>query len=306
LPTIIPPYLKRGDTIALVGPARSVTAEQMQPAVNYMESKGFVVLQHPDLYKVHHQFAGTEAERADLFNRMLADPSVKALWSARGAYGTARMVDLVDFELLKKQPKWIAGFSDESVLLNQIYKQCNMASLHSTMPIFMHQKEGNDLADVKLAMDSYASALEGKFMDFDFSQNETYNRAGFEGEIIGGNLSVLCSMAGSVSEPDYDHKILFLEDLDEYYYHIDRMLLMLKRAGKLKNLKALLVGSFIQMHDHQVPFGYDVRAIILQHCKDYGYPIIFDVNSGHHLQNMTIPFGVPAKFKNALLTFATP
>jgi muramoyltetrapeptide carboxypeptidase len=306
LSTIIPPFLQKGDTIALVTPARLVTREQMKPAIEYVESKGFKVLQDPDLYRVHHQFGGTEEQRAELFNRMLADTSVKALWSARGAYGTARMVDLVDFSLLEKQPKWVSGFSDESILLNQIHRRHHMASLHSTMPVFMHGKQGAELEEVKSAIDSYLLALEGKFMDFDLTANSTFNKRDFEGEIIGGNLSVMCSMAGSVSEPEYDGNILFLEDLDEYYYHIDRMILMLKRAGKLKNLKALLVGSFIKMHDHEIPFGYNVKEIILQHCQYYGYPIIFDVNAGHHLQNLTIPFGVPAKYKNGFLTFANP
>jgi len=306
LPSIIPPYLKPGDTIAIVAPARSVTPEQMQAAVQYVESKGFKVLQDPDVYRNDKQFAGTEQQRADFFNRMLADTSVKALWCARGGYGTGRMVDLIDFDLLKQQPKWIAGFSDETVLLNHVSHQCSMASLHSTMPIFMSQKEGKDLEDVSLAIDSFLAALSGELMGFDFSQNETHRQVDFEGEIIGGNLSVLCSISGSVSEADWRDKILFIEDLDEYYYHIDRMMLMLRRAGKLDGLKALLVGSFIQMHDHQVPFGYDVREIILQHCADQNYPIVFGVNAGHHLQNMTIPFGIPAKFNNALLTFANP
>jgi muramoyltetrapeptide carboxypeptidase len=301
---IIPPYLEPGDTIAIVAPARSITPEQVLPAATYMESKGFKVLLHPDLYRVHHQFAGTEQERAGFFNSMLANPEVKALWCARGGYGTARMIDLVDFGLLKQQPKWIAGFSDVTVLLNHIDKHCHMASLHSTMPIFMHNKEGKDLSDMRLAIDSLAQSLSGNFPVFDLSGHEKFHGMDFEGEVIGGNLSVLCSIAGSTSETDWNNKVLFIEDLDEFYYHIDRMMLMLKRSGKLDGLKALLVGSFIRMHDHTVPFGWNVRDIILQHCGAYQYPIIFDVNAGHHQQNMTIPFGIPAKFKNALLTFA--
>jgi muramoyltetrapeptide carboxypeptidase len=305
-PHIIPPYLQPGDTIAIVAPARSVTHEQMAPAVRYLESKGYRVRMDEELFRVHHQFAGTEQERADFFNKLLKDPAVKALWCARGGYGSGRMIDLVDFDLLKVQPKWIAGFSDESMFLNHIDRHCRMANLHSTMPIFMSQREGQELKDVELATDSFLQALEGRFQSFDLSANQSHHLSDFEGEVIGGNLSVLCSMAGSVSESDWDGRILFIEDLDEFYYHIDRMMLTLKRSGKLDRLKALLVGSFIQMHDHTVPFGYDVREIILQHCGDKSYPVIFDVNSGHHLQNMTIPFGVPAKFKNALLTFATP
>lgn len=262
-------------------------------------------MMHPDLFRVHHQFAGNEVERADLFNRMLADQSVKALWCARGGYGTARIVDLIDFSILSRQPKWIAGFSDVTVLLNHAMRQCNIASLHSTMPVFMDQKEGKELEDVKLAIDSLASDLSGDFIPFDLSVNEKFNETDFEGEVIGGNLSVLNSISGTASEVDWTGKILFIEDLDEYYYHIDRMLLTLKRAGKLRNLKAMLVGSFMQMHDHPIPFGYKVKEIVQQHCQKYKYPIIFDVNVGHHLQNIAIPFGIPAKYKNGLLTFAT-
>ena len=302
---IIPPYLEKGETIAIAAPARSVQYSQIQAAIEFMQDKGFKVYIDPELYATDHQFAGTEKHRADLFNRLLANDEVKAIWCARGGYGTARMVDLIDFELLKKNPKWIAGFSDITVLLSHIAKECNMATIHSSMPVFMNEKAGQDFIDVQMAFKSLYASLRGKHSKFNLKENASFKLNDFTGEVVGGNLSVLYSIMGSDSEIDWTGKILFLEDLDEYYYHIDRMVLGLKRAGKLKGLKAVLVGSFISMHDHNIPFGYSVQDIITQHCADYGFPIIFDVNSGHHLQNIAIPFGVTAEFKDGMLTFAT-
>ena len=304
--SIIPPYLEKGDTIAIAAPARSVQYSQIQAAVEFMQAKGLKVYLDPELFAVEHQFAGSEKHRAALFNRLLANKDVKAIWCARGGYGSARMVDLLDFDLLKKHPKWIAGFSDVTVLLSHIAKVCNMSTLHSSMPVFMNEKAGQDFDDVQMAFRSLYASLRGKHTNFDLRENPSINLKNFSGEIVGGNLSVLYSIIGSDSEMDWTDKILFLEDLDEYYYHIDRMLLALKRAGKLKGLKAVLVGSFMSMHDHTIPFGYSVKDIITQHCSEYNYPIIFDLNSGHHLQNIAIPFGVSADFKDGMLTFANP
>ena len=300
---IIPPYLKPGDTIAIAAPARSVSMEQIQDGIAFMQAQGFTVHLEPSLLEVHHQLAGTDVHRAMLFNRLLANPDIKAIWCARGGYGCARMVDGIDWQLLKQQPKWIAGFSDVTVLLNHGMQASGVATMHSSMPVFMHNKTGQDLLDVKMAFQSLASALMGNIQAIPCNATNHINLKDFSGPIVGGNLSVLYSIMGSSSELDWSNTILFIEDLDEYYYHIDRMLLALKRAGKLKGLKALLVGSFIQMHDHTIPFGYNVHDIIAEHCSAYQYPIIFDVNVGHHLQNLCLPFGLNAEFKNGILTF---
>jgi len=304
LKTIIPPYLTKGDTIAIAATARSISETQLNNAIQVLELHGFNVYIHPDLYHVHHQFAGTDIHRAKVFNDLIKNKDVKAIWVARGGYGTARMVDLIDFNSLKNNPKWIAGFSDVTVLLNHVYANCNMATMHSTMPIFMHDKVENDLQQAKEAVISLLNSLQGHHHTHDFTANEKYNDSPFNGEIIGGNLSVLVSIINSDSDCNWDNKILLIEDLDEYFYHVDRMLLMLKRADKLKNLKGLLVGSFIQMKDHQIPFGYNVKEMILQHCLEYNYPIIFDVDAGHHLHNLCIPFGISVKYYNGILTFA--
>lgn len=302
----IPPFLKEGDTIALTASARSITREQIAPAVEFMQAKGFKLLIDEDLFRVHHQFGGTDLQRAEFINKMIADPEVKALWNVRGGYGTGRMIDDLDVNTLRQNPKWMIGFSDYTVIHHHVMRHCDLAVLHATMPIFMWEKQGKELEDVKLAMESLASALKGEFQSLNCQNSETINAHDFTGEIVGGNLSVLLSINGTDSETDWTDKILFIEDLDEYYYHIDRMMQTLRRNGKLKGLKALLVGSFIQMHDHTVPFGMTVKEIITEHCSPYSYPIVFDVNAGHHLQNMTIPFGMLAEFKNGLLTFVRP
>jgi muramoyltetrapeptide carboxypeptidase len=301
---IVPPYLKTGDTIAIAATARSISKDQLKNAVEYLESKGFKIFIHDGLHEVKHQFAGTEAHRAKVFNDLLVNDEVKAIWCARGGYGTARMIDLIDFELLKKYPKWIAGFSDATILLNHIYQNFKMASLHSTMPIFMFDKTDGDYDDVSKAIDSYTDALQGVFWPLDLNGNKKFYEKTFEGEIIGGNLSVLLSALGSISDVSWDNKILLIEDLDEYFYHIDRMLVTLKRAGKLNNLKAILVGSFIQMKDHAIPFGYNVEEMIIEHTKELELPVIFDVEVGHHLKNFCLPLGIHAKYLNGFLTFA--
>ena len=301
----IPPYLQKGDTIAIAAPARSISMEQMQKGIDYIESKGFKIYLHPLIFEIENQMAGNEAIRAELFNELLRNTEIKAIWCARGGYGSAQMIDLIDFNLLAQNPKWICGFSDVTVLLNHIISNCNMACLHSSMPIFMNEKEGLEYIEVCNAYDSMLAFLEGNSYGFDFTKNEKINNTDFEGLVIGGNLSVLMSIIGSKSETNWKDKILFIEDLDEYYYHIDRMMLALKRSGKLSHIKALLVGSFISMHDHTIPFGSNVKQIVTNYCKDYNYPVIFDINVGHHLQNLALPFGINAKYTNGNLTFVT-
>lgn len=300
---ILPPFLKPGDTIAIAAPARSTESEIILPAIVMLREKGFRVRVDEEVYRRDRQFAGTDEERAAHMNRLFADPSVRAVWCARGGYGSARMVDRLDFSLLHDHPKWLTGFSDITTLLSHAQRHAGIAVMHATMPVFMHNREGVEYDEVKDAIDSLTEAWCGKFRRFDLRDSEGVNKRDFSGTVTGGNLSVLYSLNGTPSEPVYDDSILFLEDLDEYYYHIDRMLLALKRSGRLSRLKALIVGSFTSMHDHQVPFGYTVEEIILQHLGSYGYPIIFGMPSGHLLRNLALPFGVHAEFKDGILTF---
>ncbi|MDI1233369.1 MAG: LD-carboxypeptidase [bacterium] len=301
----IPPYLNKGDTIAIAAPARSISYEQLRLAKAWVESKGFNIFIPNDLYISENQMGGSDQHRAALFNDLLSRKDVKAIWCARGGYGCLRMVDGIDISILKNNPKWIIGFSDITVIHSHVLKNCNLAVLHATMPIFMDNKLDKDYEDVGLAIDSMLDVISGKSYKFNLIPNEIIHSSFFDGEIVGGNLSVLMSIIDSNSEINFDDRILFIEDLDEYYYHIDRILLMLKRSGRLSKLKALLVGSFTNMHDHTIPFGQDVKSIIMQHCAGYGYPIIFDLEVGHHLKNIAIPFGVPISFRDGILTFAS-
>ncbi len=302
---IIPPYLKKGDTIGFIAPARFILPEQLQPAIDFVESQGFKVYLHTDLFLQKNQFSGDENQRAKLINDLISNKEIKALWSVRGGYGTVRMLDLINFNSLKNYPKWICGFSDVTALHSHIQKECNMASLHCTMPIFLHNKTNQDYEDVLSGLSSMLNCLQGNFPEYDYSQNKMLNYNDFSGEIVGGNLSVLASILNSNSDVNWENKILFLEDLDEYLYHIDRMVLMLKRAHKFKGLKGLLLGSFIQIKDHDTPFGNNVYEIFETHLKEYNFPIIFDTFHGHHLKNLALPFGINIKIKKGILTFAT-
>ncbi len=299
-----PPFLKPGDTIAIAAPARSISFEQLKAAKDHVEKKGFKIFLHKDLYATENQFGGSDSERARIFNELIANTEVKAIWCARGGYGAIRMVDKIDMPLLRSNPKWLIGFSDITVIHSHCMHNADIPVIHATMPIFMSEKKGKELKEVATAIDSMLSLLTGDTWHMDLKANEKHNIRDFEGEIVGGNLSVLASIVDSASEISFDRKILFIEDLDEFYYHLDRMLLMFRRSGRLKDLKALLVGSFIDMHDHTVPFGKTTKDIILEHCYGYGFPIIFDINSGHHLQNMAIPLGLPVHYQNGILTFA--
>lgn len=302
--TIIPPFLKEGDTIAIAATARFVTPEQIQAAVSLIEQQGFKVFLHPHLFDADRQFGGTDKNRALYFNELLKNNEVKAIWCARGGYGTVRMIDEINFDLLRKNPKWIIGFSDVTLLLNQIYNQLNMAVLHATMPIFMFDKSDEELKQAEYSFLQTLDFLRGNKLQYEVQLSEKYNEQDFEGVVIGGNLSILLSALGSDSDGSWHNKVLFIEDLDEYLYHIDRLLFTLKRAGKFEGLKGILVGSFTQMKDHQIPFGYTVKEMILQHVSETKCPVVFDVNSGHVPLNLPIPFGIDVKYQNGLITFA--
>lgn len=284
---IVPPNLKPGDTIAIAAPARFITPEELNPAVKIFESWGLKVLLHPLLFEQHHQFAGTDEIRAKVFNDYIYNSAVKAIVCARGGYGCVRIVDLIDFDFLQNNPKWIVGYSDITVLHSHINRNTNLCSLHATMPINMqpHNVDETSVALLKKVLFDTNT--------FDLSMSEhALNRPGkLSGELVGGNLSVLYSLLGSKSDLDTDGKILFLEDLDEYVYHIDRMMQALDRAGKLKNLAGLLVGGMTEMKDNQKPFGKTAEEIIAEVTVKYAYPVFFGISAGHIQHNFPLVFG---------------
>lgn len=276
-------YLKLGSKVAIVAPARKVTPNQMQFAINWLEEKGFVPVVDDRLYSVDHIFAGSDDVRASILQEYLDDDNINAIWFARAGYGCIRIIDKIDFTHFVKHPKWIVGFSDATVFHGKL-SRLGCQSIHASMPFFLENK-------CTEALQSLYDALTGKELSYQIAWNPL-NRVGeMEGEIVGGNLSVLYGMIGSNTFPETEGKILFIEDVDEYIYHIDRMMHALKRAGKLNNLKGLVVGGLTQIHDNADPFGKSVEEVIAEAVSGYDYPLCFDFPAGHYSDNRAIILG---------------
>lgn len=283
---IIPPYLTSGDTIAIAAPARKISRAEIQPAEEWLRKCGFNVFYDDRLFAEEHQFAGNDDVRAGYFQDLLDNDSVKAIWCARGGYGSARIIDKLDFSHFRKHPKWICGYSDITVFHNHIHRHEQTATLHTTMPINITAENTENAA-----AQSFIKALMGEELSYEIPQHPLSHWREFSGMLIGGNLSMLYSLIGSPSDLDTDDKVLFIEDLDEYLYHIDRMVLNLKRSGKLSNIKALLVGHLSDMHDNTIPFGKTAEEIVADHCQDLDIPLIFNVPIGHLADNRAFRCG---------------
>jgi muramoyltetrapeptide carboxypeptidase len=285
----IPPYLKPGDTIGICATARKVFRPNMEEAAKIIESWGFKVKFGKNMFGDVDQFSGTDAERAEDLQHFLDDPEIKAVISARGGYGTMRIVDRLDFTKFKQHPKWIIGFSDITVLHSHILRNYHVATLHATMPI-------NFKLDL-FSTESLRKALMGISLEYK-TENETpvENRSGkTEAPVVGGNLSLLYALQHSESDIVTSGKILFLEDLDEYLYHIDRMILSLKRAGKFHGLKGLIVGQMIKMKDNEILFGKNAEQIIAEHVEEFNFPVCYGFPAGHDIKNYALPFGKTAQ-----------
>lgn len=286
---IQPDFLKPGDTIGIVAPARKVAAEELADGIKILEGWGFKVQLGVNLYKYQDQFSGSDIERAADLQAMLDDASVKAIISARGGYGTVQIIDHLDFSKFKQHPKWIVGYSDITVLHSHLHSMLQTQSIHSTMLINMQADKLN-----KDAIESLGKALTGVPLKYSVlpGSNKTLNRSGkAKGPLCGGNLSLLYALSGSVSDIDTAGKILFIEDLDEYLYHIDRMMMQLKRSGKLQTLAGLIVGGMSDMRDNTVPFGKTAEEIIKENVQEYNYPVCFDFPAGHVKKNVALIMG---------------
>ncbi len=280
---IIPPSLKKGDKIGIVSTARKINLAELAASVEVFKKWGLVLEFGKYLFQEDHQFSGTDAQRAEDLQRMISDDSIKAIICARGGYGTVRIIDSIDFTPLIKNPKWVVGFSDITVLHSHLHN-LKFASLHASMPISFKN-------NTQTALDSLYKALFLELNEVYCDSNQLNSTGLIEGEVIGGNLSILCSLLGSESDINTEGKILFLEDLDEYLYHIDRMVMSLKRAGKFSKIKGLIVGSMTDMNDNTVPFGKTAEQIIFNHVNKYNYPKCFNFPSGHINDNRAIIFG---------------
>jgi muramoyltetrapeptide carboxypeptidase len=283
---IIPPYLKKGDDVILIATARKISSEELDPAITIIKSYGLNVILGEHIFEIDNQFAGTDLERKTDLQWALNHKTAKAIIIARGGYGSVRLVENLDFSEMKKNPKWLVGYSDVTVLHNALHNE-GLATLHATMPLNFTKNEE--------ATKCMFNALFGNLNETKINENLSLNKDGIvNAEIVGGNLSLIYSLSGTPFDLNTDGKILFLEDLDEYLYHIDRMMMQLKLSGKLKNLAGLIVGGMSDMKDNQIPFGKTAEEIIFNAIKDYDYPVCFNFPAGHIDRNLALYFGKEA------------
>ncbi len=295
-----PPFLTKGDKIAIVATARKTNPDELQPFILLAKKAGFEIVYTPQLFAEERQFAGDDRHRAADFQFWLDDREVKAILLARGGYGTARMVDSLDFSNFTKNPKWLMGFSDFTVIHSHVNCVLKLPTLHAAMPAFL---KSDSKPDVVKSFKTMFEFLKGNIPTYQMPEHPLNNPGNCSGTLVGGNLSVIYSIMGSVSEIDSTDAILFLEDLDEYLYHIDRMMVCLKRAGKLNPLKGIIVGHMNEMHDRGTPFGKTVEEIIKEHTEDLGIPLYFNFDAGHLHLNLPLIFGTKVKIENNSLIF---
>ena len=283
----IPPYLKKGDTIGIVCPSGFMPSEKAATCISVLQQWGFKVVTGKTLGSQFHYFSGTDAERMEDLQMMLDNQEIKAILCGRGGYGMSRIIDGLDFTQFKNKPKWLIGFSDITVLHSHVYRQLKTASLHAPMAGAFNEGEfENEFVQ------SLRKALKGSISNYSCAPHP-FNRNGkAEGELVGGNLSLLAHLIGSVSAIDTKGKILFLEDVGEYIYNIDRMMIQLKRNRMLQNLAGLVIGGFTEMKDTVTPFGTDVLSVIQSHVKEFAYPVCFDFPVSHEKNNYALKVGV--------------
>jgi len=305
-----PAYLIPGDTVLLIAPSRSVSESDVAAFSRWVSAQGWLLEYAPNLFEVEHQFAGSDQHRAEDVIWAITHPTAKAIFTARGGYGCVRTVskaeELCDtiggisslFELLKQSPaKWLVGFSDIT-WLHLLFAKANFQSIHGPVATQWNLTHGH----IDQNISHLAKTLMGDIVSLDLSNSDVVRSKPFAGELVGGNLSLLYASLGTSAQPNTAGKVLFIEDLDEYYYHIDRMLFSLKLAGLFDGIQGLLVGSMIDMNDNTVPFGRSVKTMITELLADCDFPIVFDVPVGHDEENISIKLGADCNFENSTLT----
>lgn len=281
---VTPSYLSTGDTVGIVSTARKLTRNELAPALDLLTQWGLKFKLGNTIGAEKDQFAGDDGVRAADFQAMLDDPHIKAIWCARGGYGTVRIIDVLDFKKFSENPKWIIGYSDITVLHSHLNLR-GIETLHAQMPLEIEKKSQETVDSIKAVLfgkDNYAIG----------TSSHPLNRPGKGiGELVGGNLSVLYSLCGSDSALKTNNNILFIEDLDEYLYHVDRMLQNLKRNGLFNNINGLIVGGLTDMNDNTIPFGKTAEEIVLDTVAEFDFPVCFGFPAGHLIDNRALIFG---------------
>ncbi len=282
---IVPSYLNPGDRIRIVSPAGKVQKDKVLPGIEMLRDEGFELIVGKHVFGHHFQYSGSDQQRASDLQEAINDPETKAIICARGGYGTVRLIEKLDFSPLLKNPKWLVGFSDITVL-HSILNKLGIASIHGSMPGFFleNKKPTRSFFSLMELLKSGKSQLE--------ASSHPLNRSGIcTGELVGGNLSLLYSLQGTPWQLETAGKILLIEDLSEYLYHLDRMMQNLRLAGQLKSLAGLIVGGFTEMKDNDSPFGKPAYEIILEAVQDYDFPVCFDIPVGHIPKNLALILG---------------
>jgi len=288
-----PPYLEKGDTIGIVCPAGYMPVEKASECIRVLnEEWGFRTKTGKTLGNQFNYFSGTDVERLADFQQMLDNDEVKAIFCARGGYGIGRIIDKIDFKKFKKHPKWIIGYSDITILHCHLYSSYYISSLHAPMAAAF-----NDAGYVNRFVQSLRNALEGKKAKYQCDAHEFNKKGEAIGEVVGGNLSLLAHLIGTDSDVKTRGRILFLEDVGEYLYNIDRMMYQLKRSGKLSKLAGLIIGGFTDIKDTESPFGQTAYEVIREIVKEYDYPVCFGFPVSHEKENYALKIGTGYKLK---------
>ena len=304
-PFIQPQHLKVGDSVAIVAPSGILKnrEKEINQAKELLKSWGLNVVIGEHVFKKDNHFAGTDDQRAEDFQKALDDPSIKAIWCARGGYGTVRMIDKIDFTKFKENPKWVIGYSDITAIHNQLNIE-GSESIHAMMCTSLT----DDLKDIEDTVETFRCALFGQPLSYTIEGSKHNKTGNASGPLVGGNLTLLHTMLGSKTSIDTSGKILFIEEIGEYKYHIDRMLQSLKRAGYFKNCKGLIVGNMSNMRKNTTPWGASVEQLILDVVAEYDFPVLFNFPAGHEDDNRALILGrtieLKASKESSLVTFA--
>lgn len=290
----IPPYLKKGDTIGITCPAGYMALEKAQVCINTLQQWGFSVMVGKTLGSDSvNYFSGTDEERLQELQAMLDSDEIKAILFGRGGYGVSRIIDKLDFSQFKKKPKWLIGYSDITVFHTHIHTNLKIATLHSPMAAAF-----NDGVEDNEFIQSLRKGITGKKTIYKCAAHPFNKKGTANGELVGGNLSLLAHVTGTVSDINTKNKILFIEDIGEQIYSTDRMLRQLQRSGKLDKLAGLIIGNFTDVKDTDRPFGKTVYEVIQDVVKEYDYPVCFGFPVGHCKENLALKSGVKYKFSS--------
>ena len=278
--------IKNGSKLQIVSPAGKAKEKLVISAVEWLEKQGYKVELGKHVFTKYFQFAGTDAQRLEDLQTAFDDPETDVIICSRGGYGTVRIIDQLDFTEFKNHPKWLVGFSDITIL-HSILNNFGIATIHGAMPPFFFDENGEPNESLVSLMD----LLTGKNLSYQIIKNKKNKNGKVTAELVGGNLSIITSLLGTKYELKTEGKILFLEEIDEYLYHIDRMMQQLKMAGKLDKLAGLVIGDFTDIKDNDSPFGQTIEEIILEAVKEYNFPVCFGFPAGHDKINMALAFG---------------